>query len=162
VGATSSDKEPVLARSSQPVDSGISNEEGILKVDDQRSVSSTETHFELCTASMFSFSVFSPMELKLLITDPLRRSTRIKEMAGLMRGLISMGECQLGMPAECEAITTLLERICDEDLPMLSKRTRSPHAPIKFKDAVGRKFSFPWDLCKTWKVSLSTFGLWRA
>ncbi|KAF2454792.1 hypothetical protein BDY21DRAFT_266957, partial [Lineolata rhizophorae] len=21
---------------------------------------------------------------------------------------------------------------------------------IKFKDAVGRKFSFPWDLCKTW------------
>ena len=25
--------------------------------------------------------------------------------------------------------------------------------PIKFKDAVGRKFSFPWHLCKTWKVS---------
>ena len=25
--------------------------------------------------------------------------------------------------------------------------------PIKFKDAVGRKFSFPYHLCKTWKVS---------
>lgn len=25
--------------------------------------------------------------------------------------------------------------------------------PIKFKDAVGRKFSFPFDICKTWKVS---------
>jgi hypothetical protein len=24
-------------------------------------------------------------------------------------------------------------------------------APIKFNDAVGRKFSFPWHLCKTWK-----------
>ncbi|KAK5733004.1 hypothetical protein LTR17_010011 [Elasticomyces elasticus] len=24
-------------------------------------------------------------------------------------------------------------------------------APIKFRDAVGRKFSFPWHLCKTWK-----------
>ncbi|RMZ14151.1 hypothetical protein D0860_02222 [Hortaea werneckii] len=24
-------------------------------------------------------------------------------------------------------------------------------APIRFKDAVGRKFSFPWHLCKTWK-----------
>lgn len=24
--------------------------------------------------------------------------------------------------------------------------------PIKFKDAVGRKFSFPWHLCKIWKV----------
>ncbi|KAF2441450.1 hypothetical protein P171DRAFT_336830, partial [Karstenula rhodostoma CBS 690.94] len=22
---------------------------------------------------------------------------------------------------------------------------------IKFKDAVGRKFSFPWHLCRTWK-----------
>ena len=24
-------------------------------------------------------------------------------------------------------------------------------APIRFKDAVGRKFSFPWHMCKTWK-----------
>ena len=24
--------------------------------------------------------------------------------------------------------------------------------PIKFKDAIGRKFSFPYDLCCTWKV----------
>jgi ubiquitin domain-containing protein len=24
--------------------------------------------------------------------------------------------------------------------------------PIRFKDAVGRKFSFPWHICKTWKV----------
>ena len=24
-------------------------------------------------------------------------------------------------------------------------------APIRFKDAVGRKFNFPWDICKTWK-----------
>jgi hypothetical protein len=25
-------------------------------------------------------------------------------------------------------------------------------APIRFKDAVGRKYSFPWHICKTWKV----------
>jgi hypothetical protein len=25
-------------------------------------------------------------------------------------------------------------------------------APIRFKDALGRKFSFPWHICKTWKV----------
>lgn len=24
--------------------------------------------------------------------------------------------------------------------------------PIKFKDALGRKFSFPWEVCRTWKV----------
>lgn len=29
--------------------------------------------------------------------------------------------------------------------------------PIKFKDAVGRKFSFPWHLCKTWKASIPIF-----
>jgi hypothetical protein len=28
-------------------------------------------------------------------------------------------------------------------------------APIRFKDAVGRKFAFPWHLCKTWKVYYS-------
>jgi hypothetical protein len=28
--------------------------------------------------------------------------------------------------------------------------TKSKSKPIKFKDAVGRKFSFPFDLCKTW------------
>jgi Membrane protein involved in colicin uptake len=29
--------------------------------------------------------------------------------------------------------------------------------PIKFKDAVGRKFSFPFELCSTWQVSCSRF-----
>jgi hypothetical protein len=28
--------------------------------------------------------------------------------------------------------------------------------PIKFKDAVGREFSFPFDFCKTWAVGLTT------
>lgn len=31
--------------------------------------------------------------------------------------------------------------------------------PIKFKDAVGRKFSFPFDLCCTWQVTLQTLPL---
>lgn len=32
----------------------------------------------------------------------------------------------------------------------------SKSKPIKFKDAVGREFIFPFDLCKTWAVSLNT------
>ena len=32
------------------------------------------------------------------------------------------------------------------------KRAEKP--PIKFKDAVGRKFSFPFHLCQTWTVSM--------
>lgn len=31
-------------------------------------------------------------------------------------------------------------------------KPKAPPAPIKFKDAVGRKFSFPFDICKTWKA----------
>lgn len=36
----------------------------------------------------------------------------------------------------------------------IAKNTPTPDSqkpPIRFKDAVGRKFSFPWQICKTWK-----------
>lgn len=32
--------------------------------------------------------------------------------------------------------------------------------PIKFKDAVGRNFKFPWSLCSTWTVSISSHYLY--
>ena len=32
------------------------------------------------------------------------------------------------------------------------KPSGAPKPSIKFKDAVGRKFTFPWRLCKTWEV----------
>lgn len=35
-----------------------------------------------------------------------------------------------------------------------SKPPPEKKKPIKFKDAVGRKFSFPFDLCSTWQVRL--------
>jgi hypothetical protein len=34
-----------------------------------------------------------------------------------------------------------------------SKPDTGQKKPIKFKDAVGRKFSFPFELCSTWAVS---------
>jgi hypothetical protein len=30
----------------------------------------------------------------------------------------------------------------------------APKLPIKFRDAIGRKFAFPWYICKTWKVRI--------
>jgi len=41
-----------------------------------------------------------------------------------------------------------------EDEAAKLKPSDAPKPPIKFKDAVGRKFSFPWHICKTWKVHL--------
>jgi hypothetical protein len=30
--------------------------------------------------------------------------------------------------------------------------SNAPKSLVTFKDAIGRKYRFPWDLCKTWKV----------
>ncbi|KAH7406404.1 hypothetical protein DE146DRAFT_608191 [Phaeosphaeria sp. MPI-PUGE-AT-0046c] len=60
-----------------------------------------------------------------------------------------MGDCQLP-PSDREHFTQLLDQVCGER-QTIYKSGNVPQAPIKFKDAVGRKFSFPWELCKTWK-----------
>ena len=39
----------------------------------------------------------------------------------------------------------------EEEKKKLTPAPDTTRAPIKFKDAVGRKFSFPYHLCKTWK-----------
>ena len=191
--------ERVPARNSQPTVLGIGKEEDEPTANDQRSIASAKADIELDTVNKpfmaISLSLFSPEELRSLITDTTQRSIRIEEVAGLLRTLVSMGECQLP-PGDCSKLTSSLDKICGE--PVVSpynhyealikghekalaeakatveeleksrkaaeeeaaklKPSDAPKAPIKFKDAVGRKFSFPWHICKTWKVSLSTFN----
>jgi hypothetical protein len=56
--------------------------------------------------------------------------------------------------AEAEAAKVELEKKQKELEEAVAKNAPIPDMekkPIKFKDAVGRKFSFPWHLCKTWK-----------
>lgn len=36
-------------------------------------------------------------------------------------------------------------------LAVAQSAVKADQAPIRFTDAVGRIFSFPWDICKTWK-----------
>ncbi|KAK4499965.1 hypothetical protein PRZ48_008151 [Zasmidium cellare] len=43
------------------------------------------------------------------------------------------------------------KKALEEELAKNKPHPDSAKAPIKFKDAVGRKFSFPWIHCKTWK-----------
>jgi hypothetical protein len=89
------------------------------------------------------------MELMLLITDASHRSIRINEIAGLLRTLTSMGEFQL-RPDDCEKLTALLDKICGKEISLYNHGKE----PIRLKDAVGRKFSFPWELAKEWKVRI--------
>jgi hypothetical protein len=44
-------------------------------------------------------------------------------------------------------------RAAEEEAKRLRPTDDMLKAPIRFKDAVGRKYSFPWHICKTWKVS---------
>ena len=45
------------------------------------------------------------------------------------------------------------QKAAEEESDKLKPTDDAKQPPIKFKDAVGRMFSFPWALCKTWKVS---------
>ncbi|KAF2168950.1 hypothetical protein M409DRAFT_65289 [Zasmidium cellare ATCC 36951] len=43
------------------------------------------------------------------------------------------------------------KKALEEEMAKSKPSPDSAKAPIRFKDAVGRKFSFPWPYCKTWK-----------
>jgi hypothetical protein len=158
IRATSSIIKPVSVRTPQPVAPGTKQDEEISNAEAQKPTAPTEAPMEPSTtglpSAIFSLSTFSHMELMLLITDASHRSIRINEIAGLLRTLISMGEFQLH-PDDCEKLTSLLDKICGKEIPLYSH----VKAPIKFKDAIGRKFSFPWELAREWKVSSHAPGL---
>ncbi|KAH6859006.1 hypothetical protein BKA58DRAFT_51878 [Alternaria rosae] len=147
--------EPAPATIPQPIISGIDNAATVLDVDVQSPISSTEAQSARDAVSMsyapISLTTFSPTEIVSLVTDSSRRSTRIKEIAMLLRTLMRMGECQLDL-VDSNEFTSLVDQICEKDIPLYNRpAVVLSKAPIKFKDAVGRKFSFPWNSCKTWK-----------
>jgi hypothetical protein len=101
-------------------------------------------------SKVFDISALSQAELMSVMTDTPTHSARIEEVAELLRTLIPLGECQLH-PEECTKLLEILDKVCGGREPVYNHGpTVKP--PIKFKDAVGRKFSFPWHLCKSWKV----------
>ena len=55
-----------------------------------------------------------------------------------------------------KAAEELKKKIQEETKAKLEEATKkSEKLPIRFKDAVGRKFSFPFHLCATWAVRCS-------
>lgn len=143
-------RDPSPARTSHSIDSGIGSEEVSLKTATTSDLQSKiEDSVTLAGSNIFSLSMFSSAELRSLITHPVCRSEKIKEVAELLRTLVLMGDCQL-TPSDRSELVMRLDKICGSlRIDVVDDR---PKLPIKFKDAVGRKFSFPWHLCKTWKV----------
>lgn len=150
--------EPAPATMPQPIISGVGNAAKTLEVDVQSPITLTEAPSALDAASIsytpISLTIFSPTEIITLLNDSSRRSIRIREVAVLLRTLVRMGECQLDL-VDSTGFSSLVDQICGTEIPLYDRPAIVlSKAPIKFKDAVGRKFSFPWDLCKTWKVRL--------
>lgn len=63
--------------------------------------------------------------------------------------------------AEFETLKLIAEQKCLErnstksatnKIKQALNPSHEPKGPIEFKDACGRRFRFPWTLCKTWKV----------
>jgi len=86
-----------------------------------------------------------------MVSSSASRAEKIKELAALLRTLVLMGEYQL-KKADDRNFVMLLDAICGK-----RESWNKEQPPIKFKDAVGRKFSFPWYLCNTWKVCHTNF-----
>ena len=79
------------------------------------------------------------------------RSTRLEEQSTRLEEFFSN-------------LKAVREQIGLEQADLDSKVTPAAAAkpqdkPIKFKDAIGRRFSFPFDVCKTWSVGYSNIGI---
>jgi hypothetical protein len=150
-----------LRRMSGSVDSGFESEQS---VSDRNAIDSTESHkgrikyMQQCpeidsSSNPFSLYSFSIKELRAIILDSPSRENKITQLSQLLRTLVSMGECQLS-PGDRGKLLELLDTICKADSgPWHSEL----YPPLRFKDAVGRKFSVPWHLGRTWAVGHSNF-----
>lgn len=54
----------------------------------------------------------------------------------------------------CSSLKRALKNLVKNASPLsgVSRRSEISPAPIKFKDAIGRRFNFPFTICKKWKV----------
>ena len=54
----------------------------------------------------------------------------------------------------CSSLKRALNNLVKNASPLsgVSRRSKISPAPIEFKDAIGRKFNFPFKICKKWKV----------
>lgn len=60
-------------------------------------------------------------------------------------------EAKLAEAEKAKADLEAAKKALEADIAKNKPSPDSEKLPIRFKDAVGRKFSFPWHICKTWK-----------
>lgn len=104
------------------------------------------------SSQLFSLSSFSADQLRTLISNRTSREAEIRTLGSLLRTMVKLGDYQLSKD-DSATFVDLLDVLCrPAEEQELQGWSSSSKAPIKLKDAVGRKFSFPWSLCKSWQV----------
>lgn len=98
------------------------------------------------TSSTLLLSSLSSQEFISMISSSAVREDRVREVANLLRMLISMGDSAL-VPDDRRQLLRILDLLC-----VLKTESSSLQPVLRFKDAVGREYSFPFHSCKTWKV----------
>lgn len=66
-----------------------------------------------------------------------------------------------GLQAEAAAalpVTTPVPPPAAADASKAAPPSKEKDKPIRFRDGIGRRFSFPFDICKTWSVCYSSIG----
>lgn len=66
---------------------------------------------------------------------------------------LAQAEAAAAAKKEAEELKKIIQEEAKVKFEEAAKK-KADKAPIKFKDAVGRKFSFPFHLCATWQVSV--------
>jgi hypothetical protein len=112
------------------------------------------------SSQLFSLSSFSADQLRTLISNRTSREAEIRTLGSLLRTMVRLGDYQLSKD-DSATFVDLLDVICRPAEEQELQGSSSSKAPIKLKDAVGRKFSFPWSLCKSWQVCTITKCLER-
>ncbi len=81
----------------------------------------------------------------------------IKDILDELNMLAHMCKQQLEV---CSSLKRALKNLVKNTSPLsgVSRRSEISPAPIEFKDAIGRKYKFPFNMCKKWKVRLRSRG----
>lgn len=103
------------------------------------------------SSQLFPLSSFSADQPRASIPDQTSREAEIRTHSSLLRDMLKLGDYQL-TENDSTTLMNLLDVLCRPTEKVEPHIPTSVNAPIEFNDAVGRKFSFPWHLCKTWTV----------
>lgn len=88
------------------------------------------------------------------VFDIEKETELLKEIKDILDELNMLAHVCKQQQEVCSSLKRALKNLVKNASPLsgTSRRSEISTAPIKFEDAIGRRFNFPFDRCKKWKV----------